>query len=72
MIKAFKTVHTEYLIISGNSVLGTVGGTIGMFVGFSLMGASEWFIVLVFPKVCETMKHVLRKRPKRESDVSHA
>ena len=70
MIKAFKTVHTEYLIFSRNSVIGTVGGTIGMFVGFSFLGASEWFIALVFPKVWETMKHVLRKCPQRESDVS--
>ena len=38
----FKTVKTEYLVVSWMSLLGNVGGTLGMFVGFSVIGASEW------------------------------
>ena len=40
----FKTVKTEYLIISTLSFVGNVGGTMGMFVGFSFIGTSEWFL----------------------------
>ena len=40
----YKTVKTEYLVNSLVivSLIGTVGGTMGMFVGFSFMGTSEW------------------------------
>ena len=38
----YKTVKREYLIITWISMIGTVGGTLGMFVGFSLIGTSEW------------------------------
>ena len=37
----FKTVKREYLIITWISLVGTVGGTLGMFVGFSFLGLSE-------------------------------
>ena len=38
----YKTVKREYLIITWISMIGTVGGTLGMFVGFSLIGTSKW------------------------------
>ena len=40
--KPFKTVYTEYEITSVITLIGMVGGTMGMFVGFSIVGASEW------------------------------
>ena len=42
--KLMKTVMTEYWIVSSLSLMGTVGGTLGMFVGFSIMGTSEWLL----------------------------
>ena len=40
----FKTVKTEYLTMSGISLIGNVGGTMGMFIGFSVIGMSEWIM----------------------------
>ena len=45
--KPFKTVKTEYLITTWISLIGTVGGTLGMFVGFSIIGTSQWFFTSV-------------------------
>ena len=39
-----KTVKKEYLVITWISVVGTVGGTLGMFVGFSILGSLEWLM----------------------------
>ena len=61
LMQPFKTVNEEYLIISQFTLIGNVGGTIGMFVGFSLMGTSEWVMTLVFPKMLKLMKSVLKK-----------
>ena len=36
-----KTVKTEHLVMSRMSLLGNVGGTLGMFVGFSFFGFYE-------------------------------
>ena len=44
--KAFKKVNKEYLEMTLMSLIGSVGGTLGMFVGFSLNGmldSSDWF-----------------------------
>ena len=38
----FKTVKTEYPRTSLMSLVGNVGGTLGMFVGFSFVGITEW------------------------------
>ena len=38
----FKTVRREYLLNNLISLIGTVGGTLGMFVGFSFIGTSDW------------------------------
>ena len=42
--KPFKTVHREHLVMSMVSLLADVGGTLGIFVGLSLFGTSEWFM----------------------------
>ena len=44
MNKPFKTVKTEQLMISFLSLIGNIGGTLGMCVGFSLIGTSEWIM----------------------------
>ena len=38
----YKTVKMEYLINTLVSLIGTVGGTLGMFIGFSFIGTSDW------------------------------
>ena len=40
----FKTIKEKYVIISWMSLLGNVGGTLGMFRGFSFITTSEWAI----------------------------
>ena len=45
--KLSKIVKTEYLVIPLMSLVGSVGGTLGMFLGFSFIGTSEWFIGFV-------------------------
>ena len=43
-LEPFKTVKTEYWIMPTLLFVGNVGGTLGMFVGFSFIGTSEWFL----------------------------
>ena len=40
----YKTVHKEYLLMTGMSLVGNVGGMLGLFIGFSFLGISEWMI----------------------------
>ena len=40
----FKTIHRECLKMTGMSLIGNIGGTLGMFVGFSFLGTFEWFL----------------------------
>ena len=40
----FKFIHEEYLITPAKSLLGNIGGNLGMFVGFSLIGLFEWIL----------------------------
>ena len=46
--KPFKTVKTEYWIISGVSLIGSIGGTLGLFVSFSFIDILKWMILKVF------------------------
>ena len=45
-ISLHKTVKTEYLVNTRIAMVGTVGGTLGMFVGFSIIGLLEWLMPL--------------------------
>ena len=56
----FKTVHREILAMSFMSLVGNVGGTLGMFIGFSFVGTSEWFMDLV-GKWHSKVSHKLKK-----------
>ena len=42
--RPFKKVHKEYLVTGFMLMVGNIGGTLGMFVGFSIMGLKEWCI----------------------------
>ena len=42
--KPFKMIKEEYLILNEISLIGNVGGTLGMFVGFSFIGTAEWLL----------------------------
>ena len=59
--RPFKTIHEEYLVHSEISLIGTIGGTMGMLVGFSIMGTSEWVMLMVIPKVLYLTKCILKK-----------
>ena len=39
-----KFVRKEYFIVHAMSLVGNIGGTLGMFVGFSFITTSEWFL----------------------------
>ena len=39
----FKTINREYYVISWMSLFGNVGGTLGIFIGFSFLSTTEWF-----------------------------
>ena len=43
----FKTVHIEYLEKTFSELFGTVGGTLGLLVGFSILGSLEWMQQMV-------------------------
>ena len=42
----YKTVHKEYYLITRTQLIGTVGGTMGMFIGFSFSGTLTWILDL--------------------------
>ena len=44
-----KIIRKEYLINSFISLVGTIGGTLGMFVGLSIVGATQWFQIFLLP-----------------------
>ena len=52
------TIYEEYLIYDFNGMLGSIGGTLGLFVGFSFSSAIELFISLL--KRCKLENYNLR------------
>ena len=60
----FKTIRTEYLLMSQMLLVGNVGGTLGVFIGFSIFGTSEWFIG-VFTKLWTCFKNTRNLRTAR-------
>ena len=42
-----KVVKKEQYIISELALLGNVGGILGIFVGFSILGFSEWILAAI-------------------------
>ena len=39
-----KTIKEELLIVDTMSLVGNIGGTLGLFVGFSFFGATQWLM----------------------------
>ena len=46
-LQPLKKVSVEHLSISLMSLVGNVGGTLGMFIGFSFIGFAEWIMQVV-------------------------
>ena len=42
--KPSKTIVTQFYITTWNTLIGTVGGTLGLFVGLSFLGIGEWLL----------------------------
>ena len=42
--KVYKIVKKEYLVVPWTTLVGNVGGTLGMFIGFSFVGFSDWIL----------------------------
>ena len=42
-----KTMKKEYFVLSWMSLFGNVGGTLGMFIGFSFLTSTEWIMLWV-------------------------
>ena len=60
----FKNVMTEYLIVTTMSLVGVVGGTLGMFAGFSFFGVTEWFIAVASVELQKLTKITSKEKPR--------
>ena len=67
--KIFKKVKEEYFITNEVSLLGNIGGTLGMFVGFSFIGTSESFMTLIGCIWKRMMAWRLKAKDKKKSDL---
>ena len=56
-----KIVKKEHMIVSLSSLVGNVGGTLGMFVGFSFIGATESLLTVLG----DCWKKITAKSPKK-------
>ena len=54
-----KTIKTEHYVITELALLGNVGGILGIFVGLSFMGVSDWTIT-GFEKVLRQNRYSIR------------
>ena len=48
--KPFKRIKTQYLMTSMMTLVGNVGGTLGLFIGFSFLEISEWITDFVIAR----------------------
>ena len=56
--RMMKLIKKEYLVNTFMSLVGTVGGTIGMFVGLSIVDATQWFEDFVLLPVLGWIKKI--------------
>ena len=40
-------VHQEYLVYDFEGMIGSIGGTLGLFIGFSLLSTLDWLIEVI-------------------------
>ena len=50
----FKTIHRETFSLSGMTLVGNIGGHLGMFIGFSFIAYSVWLLEFI-SKFCTTL-----------------
>ena len=62
----FKIVKNEYLMIDFISLVGVVGGTLGLFAGFSFLGVAEWMVDTFFGQNVCLLQNFLFKIGKRK------
>ena len=67
--KIFKKVKEEYFITTEVSLLGNIGGTLGMFVGFSFVGTSESVITLIGYIWKRLMAWTLKAKDKKKTGL---
>ena len=46
--KPYKTIHTESYMLDWLQVIGTIGGTLGLMIGFSFVGCITWTAKSIF------------------------
>ena len=63
--KPFKTVKTEHWRTNGITLVGDVGGTLGLFVGFSFLATSEW-LMTVIAWVWKLKRHLIQDTKPKE------
>ena len=68
--KPYKIVRKEYWIVSGMDLVGTVGGTLGLFVGFSFMDTINWFISNIFTTFWTWMRRKWLMRQNKTDKLS--
>ena len=59
--KPSKTIVTQFYITTWNSLIGTVGGTLGLFVGLSFLGVGTWLM--------ESLTYLASCRKSRKSKI---
>ena len=59
--RPFKKVSQEYLLITELSLIGILGGALGMFIGFSFVGTSDWVMEYI-SKLCTKISDRKKKR----------
>ena len=62
----YKEVFTETPLIDYFQIIGTIGGTLGMMVGFSFFGCIEW----IGPRLNHLLNKISKRRVKDESSIS--
>ena len=53
----YKTVFKEYFVLSWAKLVGNIGGTLGLLIGFSFLGSFEW-ILIISGKLCKKVDRV--------------
>ena len=75
----FKTSHEEYFIWNTFTFVGTVGGTLGLFLGFSFQGTFDWLWGRLPQQFCKNNKsnkqhrqHAMKKKKNHPAGLTGA
>ena len=64
----FKTIHIETKSLSEMTLVGNIGGHLGMFIGFSFIACSVWLMELI-SKFCTLSKDTESKKENNGKDI---